>query len=125
MPRSVARHTSTLRSFVYVDSSGERRRIHAACALLGISSRSGPSRRPNQWSRAGTNAGVLSTRAVSTASRIGRSRTPFSSSLRATGSATPVTSVSSSFRSPRSARRSSLNPAETASVARPSASRRP
>ena len=39
---SVARQTGTLRSFVYVASSGERRRIHAMCALAGVCLAVGP-----------------------------------------------------------------------------------
>ena len=44
------------------------------CALAGVSARSGPSRRSSQRSRCGVNAGVLSTRARSTARRIGTER---------------------------------------------------
>ena len=43
--------TSTERSFVYVDSSGESRRIHATCADVGTSPRSGPSSRSNHSAR--------------------------------------------------------------------------
>ena len=74
--RSVERQTGTLRSFVYVASSGESRRIHAMWAEEGTSSRSSPSRRSSQRSREGSNVVVPSTRAVSTASAIGRSGTP-------------------------------------------------
>ena len=48
--------TSTPRSFVYVDSSGDSRRMYALWNDAGTSSRSGPSSRSNQRSRSRAHA---------------------------------------------------------------------
>ncbi len=86
---SVATHTGTERSFVYVSASGESRRIQLVCEDVGTASRSGPSSRSNHVARNRSNAAVVCTRAVSSASRSCRSEMPFSSSWRRTGSGCP------------------------------------
>ena len=70
---SVPRQTSTERSFVYVDSSGESRRRYDMWYEVGISSRSLPSSSSNQRSRSDEKAEAVSSLARRAARR-GRAR---------------------------------------------------
>src|SRR6266511_3856640 len=93
---SVARHTSVARSFVYVESSGESRRMYAMWADEGCSSRSDPSRRSNQLSRIARKAASTSSLAATSTDSSSRSEICFSSSVREIGSGSSERSASSS-----------------------------
>ena len=120
---TLARQTSTERSFVYVDSSGESRRRYCMCAFVGTASRSGPSRRSNQRSRIGSHAVVVASLAATSTCSSARSEIAFSSSLRTIGSGSPERSASNSSHAVISASRSGLNRADAARSSSPSSSR--
>ena len=121
---SVSRQTSVARSFVYVASSGDRRRMYAvwrarrdlvalgAEQLARTSARAAPERWRSRVAR--------TPRAPRESSR---SEIPFSSSFRSTASGMPESSAASSSLRASSSSRSALNVALASAWIRPSASR--